>query len=69
MIEVGSKIILKTIDAIYEPCFVIKKSPQSITVKYHRGTRKDKKTGEYREDYQVDTIPTRDIVSMSERLT
>lgn len=68
MITEGSRIILRTTNAIFSPCFVLKNSPQSITVRYHRGTRRDKKTGEYKEDYQVETISMKDVETMSERI-
>lgn len=68
MIEAGSTIVLRTIDAIYETCKIVAMSGDNITVAYFAGTKKDGKTGKMREDNKVEIISRRKIVSMSERL-
>lgn len=68
MIQKGSIIILRTTDAIYSTCKIISMSADNITITYIVGTKKDRKTGEFYEDRQVETIPRKKIVRISERL-
>ncbi len=68
MIDKGSRIILRTKDATYCPCKVVAMSNDNITVRYFAGTQKDRKTRESYDNYTVETIPLRHVVSMSERI-
>lgn len=68
MIQKGSTIILRTTDAIYSTCKIISMSDDNITITYIAGIKKDRKTGKSYEDRQVETIPRKKIISISERL-
>lgn len=67
MIEKGDHVVLKTEDAIYCTCEILDISEQNVKVTYAAGTKKDRKTGELFQDWKIETIARRKIVSMSER--
>jgi hypothetical protein len=68
MIKEGSRIILRTDDAIYSPCRVLSLSKVSITVTYFAGSKRNKQTGAFQEIHPVETISLNKVISMSERL-
>ncbi len=67
MIGPGSKVILKTEDAIYSPCEVVAISAKAVTVKFAAGMKRDRKTKQMYMDIKVETVSRDKIVSMSER--
>lgn len=68
MIEKGSTVVLRTIDAIYSPCKIVSMSKENVTVTYFAGNRKDRKTGEFCEDRPVEVVPRKKIIVISERI-
>jgi len=76
MIQIGSKVILRTNNAIFDPCFIQRvdvepgriQDVKSVTVTYFAGYNKDKNTGEMHEDWKVETIQRKDMVSIAERI-
>jgi len=67
MITEGSTVILRTTDAIYSPCKVVAISSDNVTVTYFAGTKRNRETGEYKDEHPVVTIPKKKIVSLEER--
>ena len=67
MIKAGSRIVLHTSEAEYTTCEMITMSPHNVTVKYHAGQKREKKTGRMVDVWQTDTIARKDILHMSER--
>lgn len=67
MIKKGSHVVLKTEDAIYCTCEILDISTQSVKITYPASTKKDRKTGELFQDWKIETIARRKIISMSER--
>ena len=68
MIKAGSTAVIRTVDAIYQPCQVTAISKENVTVAYFAGMRKDRATGRYKEDHRTETIPCKKILSMQERV-
>jgi len=64
-IQVEATLNLRTKKAIFLPCKVVKAGEKSVTVTYCAGMKKDRQTGEWFENHPVETIPARDIVSVS----
>jgi len=73
MIVKGSLVILRTDKAEYSPCWVHRidfapgdgGSGGNVTVKYHKGRKRDKETGEMFDDFGYDTIRRKDIRGMT----
>lgn len=68
MIKEGSRIVLRTVNAIYSTCQVTAISNKSVTITYCAGMKRDRETGEYHMVSPVETIPAKEIVCMSERV-
>lgn len=68
MIEPGSRIILRTENAIYSPCTVVSMSARNITVSFCAGMKKIKGSREMIPDYRTEAVSRNTILSMSERL-
>lgn len=68
MIQKGSKVIIRTEDAIYQPCEIISLGVDSITVRYFKGMKRIGKTSEMSEDYKVETIARKKIFNIAERV-
>lgn len=68
MIEPGSTIILRTKEAIYATCKILAMNKDNIRIAYFTSIQKDRKTGKSCGNNVVETIPLKNIVSMSERL-
>jgi len=64
-IQVEATLNLRTKKAIFLPCKVVKAGEKSVTVTYCAGMKKDRQTGEWFENHPVETIPAKDIVSVS----
>jgi hypothetical protein len=65
MIQEGSMAVLRTKKASYKPCKIVKSGGKNVTVTFFAGIKKDRATGEYYEDRPVETIPFREIVSLT----
>ena len=67
MIDTGSTVILRTKKAIYSPCKITKMSKVDVTVTFFKGMTWDKEAQKHVEEHAVETIPRKEIVSISER--
>ena len=67
MIGPGSKVILKTNNAIYSPCEVVSISAKAVTVRFASGMKRDRQTKKMFMEMKVETVSRNDIISMSER--
>ena len=67
MIQEGSVLVLTTDNAIFSPCEVLGVGKVGVTITYFAGSKRDRKTGEFREVRPVVTIPFKDIKKVSER--
>ena len=67
MISKGSTIVLQTREAIYSTCQVVTMSADNVTVRYFAGTKKDRATGKWYDDFRIESVSRRKIVLMSER--
>lgn len=68
MIEKNSTVVLLTKDAIYCTCKIVAVSMENVTITYFAGMKRDRTTGEFHMQHPVETIPRKNIISMSERL-
>lgn len=73
MIQNGSLVVLKTASAIYSPCTIVSmggsnkvEKSSSITITFFAGMKRDQK-GKLYADHRTETIPNKEIVSISER--
>jgi len=67
MVKEGSRIVLRTKDAIYSTCEVVAISKENVTVKFCAGMKRDRATGEYHMISPVETVSIKKVVYMSER--
>lgn len=67
MVKEGSRIVLRTKDAIYSTCEVVAISKANVTVTYCAGLKRDRATGDYHMVSPVETIPIKKVIYMSER--
>ncbi len=67
MIQIGSTVILQTEEAIFCTCKIVGMSAGNISISYCAGTKRDKRTGEYRDNHPVETISRKKILQILER--
>jgi len=68
MISDGTTVILRTEDAIYSPCKIVRINKKSLLISYCPGTTMDKNTGTLKPDRKTISIATKDVLYIKERL-
>ncbi len=68
MIQIGSTVILRTENAFYSPCKIVRLGTDNITISYYPEIKNDNKTGKIIASSKQETISRKKIISMCERI-